>query len=200
MSKYERSLVLVKHDGVARGLVGEFITRFERVGLKIVGVKFLKPNQDIAEKHYPSTDEWLNAVGNKVLKDCTERNINVDKIFGTDNPVEIGRVIKKWNVEFLTFGPVLAIVFEGPDAIRVIRKLVGSTNPVEALPGTIRGDYTWDNGDLSNIQSRPFYNLIHASSSIEDAKNEINLWFSPNELYDYELGHHSVMGWHKKLS
>ena len=96
-------------------------------------------------------------------------------------------------------GPVLAMVFEGPEAVRIGRKLVGETNPVNAAPGTIRGDFSWDNADLANKQMRPFYNLIHASGSADEAKEEIDLWFSDTELMDYPVNVHKPMGYYGKF-
>ncbi len=199
MTKYEQTLVLIKHDAVARGLIGEIITRFERVGLKIVGMKFIVPSVDVATKHYPSSEEWLLNVGNRVVMEYENNGIDIKQSFNTEDPKKIGEVIKSWNVEYLTFGPVLAIVLEGPGCIKLVRKMVGSTNPSESAPGTIRGDYTWDSGEVSNKYNRPFYNLIHASSSVEDAIIEIHLWFNESEISEYELSKHSSMGWSGKL-
>jgi nucleoside-diphosphate kinase len=199
MTKYEQTLVLIKHDGVARGLIGEIISRFERVGLKIVGMKLVVPSIDVATKHYPSSEEWLLNVGNRVIEEYTANGVDINKAFNTLNPKKIGEVIKSWNVEYLTFGPVVAIVLEGPGSVKLVRKMVGTTNPSESAPGTIRGDYTWDSGEVSNKHNRPFYNLIHASSSVVDAKIEINLWFSKSEIAEYELSKHSSMGWSGKL-
>ncbi len=199
MIKYEQTLVLIKHDGVARGLIGEIISRFERVGLKVVGMKFIIPSIDVATKHYPSSEEWLLNVGNRVIKEYTDNGIDIKQVFNTLDPQKIGEVIKSWNVEYLTFGPVLAIVLEGPGSVKLVRKMVGATNPSESAPGTIRGDYTWDSGEVSNKHNRPFYNLIHASSSVDDARTEIKLWFSKSEIVEYELSNHNSMGWHGKL-
>jgi nucleoside-diphosphate kinase len=138
----ERTLVLVKPDGVQRGLVGQILARFERKGLKVVGLRMLDVSQDLAERHYA---------------------------------VHQGKHFYAGLVEFITSGPVAAIALEGPDAIAVVRRLVGRTMPNEAEPGTIRGDL-----GVSGLR-----NLIHASDAPETAQFELDLWFRPGELLDY---------------
>lgn len=194
----QRTVVIVKHDGVARGLMGQIIQRFERVGLKIVALEFIAATEDMGKTHYPESDEWLNKVGNRTLAEYEEKGINPIERLGTDNPKEIGQMIKQWNVEYLTMGPVLAMVFEGPEAVKIGRKLVGETNPINAAPGTIRGDFSWDNADLANEHMRPFYNLVHASGSPEEAEFEIGLWFEDTELMDYSVNAHHAMGYFGK--
>ncbi len=198
---YEKTLVIIKHDGVARGIMGEIIHRFERVGLKLCAMKLVEATEEMGHKHYPNSKEWLETVGNRTLDEYKEKKIDPIKRLGTDNPMEIGKLIKAWNVEYLTAGPVLAMVFEGPDAIKLVRKFVGSTVPALASPGTIRGDYSFDNADLANDLKRPFYNLIHASGNKEEADFEIDLWFNTDEIFDqHELSHHKAMGYTGKLN
>lgn len=195
----ERTLIIIKHDGVARGLMGDIISRFERVGLKIVAMEFIAASDDMGTAHYPDSREWMEKVGNRTLGEYKEKGIDPIKRLGTDVPSEIGRLVKDWLVEYLTMGPVLAMVFEGPEAVKIGRKLVGDTIPVNAAPGTIRGDFSWDNADLANDQKRPFYNLIHASGSVEEADEEIELWFSNKELMDYPVNALKPMGYFGKL-
>jgi len=108
-------------------------------------------------------------------------------------------MIKKWNIELITRGPVLAMVWEGPDAIEIVRKISGSTSPKKALPGTIRGDFSWDNYEVANDELRSVYNILHASGNEEEAEFEINLWFSKDEIFpDYELYANKAM--HKMKS
>ena len=139
----EKSLVLVKPDGVQRGLVGEIISRLEKRGLKLVGAKFLLVGKDLAEKHYA---------------------------------VHKGKPFYNGLIEYITSSPVMAMVWEGPDAIAAIRQTMGSTKPVEASPGSIRHDFGLEVGR----------NLTHASDSVENAETEINLWFNKNEVVDWE--------------
>lgn len=191
----ERTLVVFKHDGVARGIMGEIIQRFERVGLKIVAMEMLSATEDMADKHYASTPEVLARFGNHTLDTYKEKGIDPLERFGTNDPLEIGKVIKKWNINLLTRGPVLAMVLEGPEAIRIVRKLAGPTNPLEAPAGTIRGDYTWDNYDLANDGLRSVYNILHISGNKEEADFEISLWFDKSEIFEYENVHHKGMGY-----
>lgn len=185
----EQSLVLLKPDAVVRGVAGEIIHRFERVGLKIVGMKMVHPKVDFVKKHYLTTDEKLKIIGERTLSDCIEFEIDVVANMGTNDPVEIGRQVWNWNVEFLSSGPVLAIVFEGVNSIQNIRNMVGSTVPSKAAPGTIRGDFSLDTAVGANKRKRTVFNLIHASGSIEEAKDEINLWFTSDEIYTYRRLH-----------
>lgn len=195
----QKTLIIAKHDAVARGLTGEIIHRFERVGLKLIGFELIAATEDMGVAHYPNSKEWKEKVGNRTLAEYKEKGINPIKRLGTDNPEEIGQLIKDWNVEYLTFGPVLAMIWEGPEAVKIGRKLVGETNPINAAPGTIRGDFSWDNADLANDQMRPFYNLIHASGSVEEAEEEIELWFSDKEVHNYKINSSTPMGLYGKL-
>lgn len=197
-TKVERTVIIVKHDGVARGLMGEVMHRFERVGLKLVALEFIAASEDMGHKHYPDSDEWLEKVGNRTLNEYKEKGIDPVKRLGTDVAKEIGQLIKQWNVEYLTQGPVLAMVWEGPSAVSICRKLVGETVPAKAAPGTIRGDFSWDNADLANEHKRPFYNVIHASGSPDEAEEEIELWFEGRELIDYKVNVHPIMGFYGK--
>ena len=157
--KFEKTLVIIKHDGVARGLLGEVIKRFERVGLKMVALEFIESTDEMGGAHYQPKPEWLTVVGNRTLKDYAEKGKDPIKELGTNDPSEIGKMVREWLIEYLAFGPVLAMVWEGPNAISVIRKLCGDTRPAYALPGTIRGDFGLDNPDLANNQRRSMYNL-----------------------------------------
>lgn len=198
--KTERTLIICKHDAVARGLTGEIIKRFERVGLKLIALEFIAATEDMGHKHYPVTEEWLSKVGNRTLTEYKEKGIDPIQRLGTDSAVEIGKLIKQWNVDYLTVGPVLAMVWEGPGAVAIGRKLIGETVPAKSAPGTIRGDFSWDNADLANDQGRPFYNLIHGSGAPDEAELEIELWFEGRELINYTVHSHTVMGYTSKLA
>jgi nucleoside-diphosphate kinase len=182
----EKTLVIIKHDGIMRGLSGEILQRFEKAGLKIIGLKFFTPTRELADKHYQATDEDLLRMGNNSLRDAQEKNLDIKLEFGTDDPIEIGKFIKKWLIEYLSMGPVLIFALEGYGAIKITRKLVGATLPSEAAPGTIRGDLTHDNPELANYYKRPMKNIIHASGKPSEAEYEINLWFKPEELVNYK--------------
>ncbi|MDQ6985379.1 MAG: nucleoside-diphosphate kinase [Candidatus Dojkabacteria bacterium] len=191
--KTQKTLVVLKHDCVMRGLMGEVITRFERVGLKLVAFEFLAATEDMGDKHYASSDENLQRFGNNTLTECKEKGIDPVEKYGTDDALEIGKMIKNWNVELITRGPVLAMVWEGPDTIALIRKLAGKTSPKDAAPGTIRGDFSWDNYEAANQEMRSVYNILHASGNEEEAEFEIKLWFGDEEVIDYTLYTHRAM-------
>ncbi len=182
----ERTLFLIKPDGVSRKIVGEIVQRVERMGFDIVASKLVKINRDIAEKHYPSTEEWKQKVGERTIEECEKNDIDIKKNMGTDNPLEIGKIVKEWNADLLCSGPVFAFVLEGYNAIERLRSLVGHTIPLKALPGTIRGDYSLDSAIVANLQKRTVYNTVHASGTIEEAKSEIDLWFTPEEILEYK--------------
>ncbi|OGC68670.1 nucleoside-diphosphate kinase [candidate division WWE3 bacterium RIFOXYC1_FULL_39_7] len=188
----QKSLVLMKPDAVKRGIVGEILHRFERSGLKIVGAKLVQADSELAEKHYPNSDEWKSKVGQRTIDDCEKYGIDLMANMGTTDPIEVGAIVKQWNVDFLTSGPVLAVVFEGVNAVERVRALVGETIPVRAAPGTIRGDFSLDSAIAANRRKRTVFNLIHASGSEEEAATEINLWFKENELFSYKRVHEDL--------
>lgn len=183
----ETTLVVLKPDAVSRGLMGEIINRFERVGLKIVGAKLTKVSTEMANRHYPVTRrEFIEGMGNKTLENYTALGKDAKTELGTNDAFEIGKIIQRWLVEMITSGPVFAMALEGPHAVELVRKLCGHTLPIKAAPGTIRGDYSFDSSYLANTAKRPIKNLIHASGTIEEAKYEIPLWFKPEEIHGYE--------------
>jgi nucleoside-diphosphate kinase len=190
----ERTLVILKADAVQRGIIGDIITRFEKVGLKIVGMKMLVPDEALANKHYPvGRREFIEGMGNKTLENYAEQGRDAMAEFGHADPHKIGLQVQKWLVEFITSGPVLAFVLEGPHAVELTRKIVGHTLPSKAQPGTIRGDFSFDSSALANENKRPIRNLVHASGNIEEAEFEISLWFKPEELFDYDTIHQHHM-------
>lgn len=173
----QKTLVLIKPDAMQRNLAGEIIARIERVGLKIVDCKMVQADKELTKTHYPVTDEWLNKVGNNTISDCEKYGIDVKEAMGTDDPIEIGNLVHDWNEEYLLSSPVIALVFEGPHAVEVVRKLCGPTLPLLAAPGTIRGDYSSASAISENIAKKPIRNLIHASGDPSEAEREIKLWF-----------------------
>ena len=188
----QRSLVLMKPDAVKRGIVGEILHRFERAGLKMVAVKLVQADEKLAVAHYPNSDEWKLKVGQRTLDDCAKYGIDIVANMGTDDPLKVGEIIKQWNVDFLTSGPVLAIVFEGIHAVERVRSLVGDTIPVKAMPGTVRGDFSLDSALAANRRKRTVFNLIHASGSPEEALDEIKLWFKEEEIVSYKRVHEDL--------
>ena len=175
-------MVLIKPDGVQRGLVGEIIGRFERAGLKLTAIKMVHPETEDVDKHYALTEEWMKGVYDK----AKAKYDAAGEKFPYADHVAYGTEIKKELMDFLVSAPVIAMVWEGDAAVALVRKLVGATEPAGAAPGTIRGDLAHDNYALSNGQNRPLRNLIHASGNVAEAANEIKVWFSDTELYKYE--------------
>lgn len=179
----ERTLVLLKPDAVQRGLVGEIISRFEKPGFKIIGMKMVYADKDIAGRHYADDEAWLRTVGENTRKSLAAKG--KDKNLEPDD-MAIGRRVRSWLMEFISMSPTIALCVEGHGAIEKIRQIVGDTQPHKASPGTIRGDFALDSYAMADEATRPIQNLIHASDSKETAEREIAVWFKPNELYPYQ--------------
>lgn len=180
----ETTLVLIKPDGVMRKLVGEIISRFERANLDIIGLGIVKANYSLIDKHYPKDKKWIENLGANLLKTAEELNLKIDlqKDYGVKDTYSLGLQIRKWLIDFMISGPIVKIALKGPQAVSVVRKLVGKTVPYMAEPGTIRGDFSIDSPLLANLEKRPIKNLIHASGNIDEAKKELKLWFKDKEL------------------
>lgn len=174
--------MLIKPDGVQRGLIGEIIGRFERVGLKVTAMKMVHPSKEDVDKHYVLTEDWMRGVYEKA-KAKYEAN---SQAFPFSDHFAYGADIKNGLVSFLMSSPVVALVVEGEMVVSLVRKLVGSTESASAAPGTIRGDLSHDTYGLANAQHRAIRNLVHASGTVEEANQEIPVWFSDDELYKYE--------------
>jgi len=190
----ERTVVLVKPDGVKRALIGEVIHRFEKAGLKIVALKMVWVDKEMVSKHYPdSRTELLEGIGKKTLDTYEKYGKDPKEELGTMDPLEIGRMVNSWNIDLLTSGPVIAILLEGIHAIDNVRMMAGNTLPVFAAPGTIRGDFSIDSPALANTRKRSVRNIVHASGNTEEAKYEEQLWFRESEIYDYKRVDEEVM-------
>lgn len=162
-----QTLIIIKPDGVAGGFTDEIIRRYEAVGLKVVKRKNIVAPMDIVEKHYSMDPAFLRAIGEKTIAAGQAVTSALDQ----------GRKVVGWLRKFITSGPVVVMVLEGEDAVLVVRKTTGFTDPSTAEKGTIRGDLGTDNILDANKEGRPVYNLIHASGSPDEAAKEINLWF-----------------------
>ena len=173
----ERTLILVKPDGVARGLTGEILRRFERTGLKLVALKYLQASQEQISKHYGENPEWIKGMGGKTLENYEKQGIDPVKEIGSKDPFEIGKKIRGWLVDWMASGPIVAAVFEGNDAVEIGKKLAGSTLPVYAAPGTIRGDFSNESAAAANKEKRPIQNTVHISGNLDDALHEVKHWF-----------------------
>lgn len=184
--KEEKTLVLIKPDAVKRGLVGEILKRFESRGLKIIALKMIHGRPKEFDKHYPKSKEWITNLGNRTIETYKKYNYNLKKDFGSENPFEIGKIFRNWLIDFMASGPVVKVLIEGVHAVDVVRKIVGDTQPHFALTGTIRGDFSVDAAAAANKSGRAIHNLIHASGDKAEARNEIMLWFEPDEICDYK--------------
>ena len=182
----ERTLVLIKPDGVQRGLIGEAIGRFECAGFKIVALKMLKPSRELASRNYPDSEEWYRKVGERSTETFKSMGTDVKAKFGTDDPIAIGRIVKGWIVRFLSSSKVVAMVLEANNAAAHARKIVGETNPIKAIAGSIRADFSIDDVINGNALNRPVLNVVHASGSAQEAADEIKLWFTEKEMLAYE--------------
>ena len=176
----ERTFVLIKPDGVKRGIVGKIISRFEDSGLKIIALKMIFADKELAKNHYFLDEKWAKSLFEK-NKTAYEKD---GRKMIYKNHVEMGKTIQSWSMDFLMEGPVISLVLEGPHAIEIVRKIVGFTEPRSASPGTIRGDFaSIESYAVADEKKRVVKNLIHASDSVESARREINLWFSPEEIH-----------------
>lgn len=172
----ERTLVIFKPDVLARGLTGEILSRFERLGLKVVAMKMLQADPKVAAEHYKKDDEWLMRKGKQIMQ-----TLNVAE----GDPKKFGQTIVDSLWKDITLYPIVALVLEGHKAVALVKKLVGPTNPEEALPGTIRGDYSQDSYLLANTLERPVVNIIHCTDDVKESQREINLWFKKEEIIDW---------------
>lgn len=163
----ETTLVLLKPDAVERGLVGRIIGRFEDRGLRLVGMKLLKVDKSLVSKHY---GDFVERMSDKLGRDKAQ-------------------AVFDEMTNFLTSGPIIAMAVEGVSAVTLVRKIVGSTYPHEALPGTIRGDFAHMSSDYANANQLTVKNLIHASGNEQEAKAELEIWFNHDDLHDYEPTH-----------
>jgi nucleoside-diphosphate kinase len=181
--KKERTLVLIKPDGVQRTLIGEVIKRYERVGLKLVGLKMLVASPEHIEQHYTLDPEWRRITGEKTIASYIKKG----ETPWTTDPLEVTALVLKNLKTFMTSGPVVAMVWEGAHAVEIVRKITGSTEPRTSDVGTIRGDFVLDSYFMSDTDKRAVRNIVHASGNLQDSEKEITHWFKAEEIIDYNL-------------
>lgn len=187
--KIERTLVLIKPDGIQRTLIGEIIKRYERTGLKLVGIKMLVPTADMVEKHYTLDPNWRRITGEKTIASYEKKGLKPPSM----DPLEItGRILENLK-KYMTSGPVIAMVWQGGHAVPIVRKITGGTEPLTSDIGTIRGDFVLDSYVMSDGDGRSVRNLIHASGTVPEAELEISHWFKPGELIDYRLVQEQIL-------
>ena len=184
--KEEKTFVLIKPDGVRKGLVGEVIKRFEQRDLKIVAMEMFLSTRNEMDNHYPKDEKWLSRLGEKTTTTYEKYGHSVKRDFGTTDKLKIGKEVRKWLIDFMTSAPMIKMVVQGVHAVDMVRKIVGPTMPYLAEMGTIRGDYSADSAISANIERRAVYNLIHASETPEEAAHEIKHWFGKHPIYKYK--------------
>lgn len=177
----ERTLLLVKPDGVERALIGRILTRLEDTGMKVVAIKMVRPDRKLAGTHYAADPKWFHETGSRSIAAAKERGVIIKQ-----TPVQFATQIRNYLIESISSGPVVAVVLEGNEVISITRKLVGSTEPRKADPSTIRGTYSLDSYALAGERKRPILNLVHASEDKRTAEREIKVWFKPGELISYK--------------
>ncbi len=186
--KKERTFVIIKPDGVQRGLIGEIIKRYERTGLKLICMRFGMLDEAKLWQHYNKDDAWYLKTGTKIYEDKKAAGHEITK-----EPIEYGKDIVGHLVRFMTAGPVLMMVWEGNQAVAVVKKITGSTEPATSDVGTIRGDLTIDSYGIASIDGRAVRNLVHCSDQPSEAEREIALWFTPEELLSYKTAEDAIL-------
>lgn len=186
--KKEKTFVIIKPDGVQRNLIGEIISRFERTGLKLVALKMFVAPQEKLWQHYNKDEAWFIAKGERTIQGRNAAGLPVEKA-----AAEYGKDIVRALVTFMSCGPVIAMVWEGNQAVNIVKKLVGATEPVASDVGTIRGDLTLDSYDLANVYGRAVRNLIHCSDQPAEAEREMQIWFNKDEILNYRLAQDEIL-------
>ncbi len=184
--KEEKTFVLIKPDGVRKGLTGEIIKRFEQRDLKVVAMEMFQSTKVEMDKHYPKDEAWLKRIGEKTTGTYQKYGHDVKKDFETDDLLKIGKIVRGWLIDFMVSAPMVKMVVQGVHAVDMVRKIVGPTMPYLAEMGTIRGDYSADSAISANIEKRAVYNLVHASETPEEAKHEIEHWFGKKTIFKYK--------------
>ena len=191
--KEEKTLVLIKPDGVKRGLIGEIIHRIEQRGLKVIALKMFAATREQIDNHYPKDPKWVSRLGEKTLGTYGKYSLDPIKELGTDKPDEIGKMVREWIIDFMVSGPLVKMVVQGVHSVDMVRKICGNTLPNLAEMGTIRGDYSVDSPALANAGKRGVHNIIHASETPEEAAHELEYWFSPEEIHEYKRAEEDIM-------
>jgi nucleoside-diphosphate kinase len=187
--KEEKTLVLIKPDGVQRSLIGEIVSRYERSGLKLAALKMMIPTEELVERHYLVDPEWRVKTGQKTIESYKKKG----KTPPSEDPLQVTEIILNNLKKYMVKGPVIAMVWQGMHAVGVVRKITGGTEPLTSDVGTIRGDLTIDSYEVSDIDGRAVRNLIHSSGSTDDAEKEIALWFKNEDIIKYKLVNEAIL-------
>jgi nucleoside-diphosphate kinase len=184
--KEEKTFVLIKPDGVRKGLIGEIIKRFEQRDLKIVALEMFEASRKEIDDHYPKDEKWISRLGEKTTATYQKYGHDPKRDFGSTDLMKIGKIVRSWLVDFMSSAPMVKIVVQGVHAVDMVRKIAGPTMPYLADMGTIRGDYSVDSAISANIERRAVFNLVHASETPEEAKHEIEHWFGKKGVFTYK--------------
>ncbi|OJI09588.1 MAG: nucleoside-diphosphate kinase [Candidatus Vogelbacteria bacterium CG10_big_fil_rev_8_21_14_0_10_49_38] len=176
--KEERTYLMIKPDGVRKGLIGEVIKRIEQRDLKIVALEMFQPTVEQIDNHYPKDESWIRRLGGKTLSTYQKYGFDPLVEVGIADELAIGRLVRGWLIDYMTSAPLVKVVVQGVHAVDVVRKIVGPTIPATAEMGTIRGDFSIDSPILANKEKRAVMNLIHASETPAEAEHEIKHWFA----------------------
>lgn len=182
----ERSFVLIKPDGVRKGLIGEVIKRFEQRDLKIVALEMFQPTREMIDNHYPKDPAWIERLGHKTLSTYGKYSLDVKESLGTNDPKEIGKMVRGWLVDYMVSAPLVRMVVQGTHAVDVVRKIAGPTLPYMADMGTIRGDFSIDSPAIANAEKRAVANILHCSETPQEAEHEIRHWFGKTTIHSYK--------------
>lgn len=184
--KEERTYVMIKPDGVKKGLVGEVIRRFEQRDLKIVALEMFQPTREEMDDHYPKDAAWIERLGGKTLSTYEKYGYDAQAELGTTDPLAIGTEVRKWLLDYMMSAPLVKMVVQGVHAVDMVRKICGPTLPYIADMGTIRGDFSNDSPVLANAEKRAVANILHASETSAEAEHEIKHWFGGKEPHTYK--------------
>lgn len=187
--KNEKTLVIVKPDGVQRSLIGEIMSRYEKMGLKLVAIKMLVATEEQVEKHYTLDSGWKKSVGEKSIEGYKKKGLKPP----SEDPIEIANSVLDKLKKFMTSGPIVVMILQGAHAVEVVRKLTGATEPLSSDVGTIRGDFVMDSYQMADSDGRSVRNIVHASGTDTEAENETKHWFSDNEIVKYKIVQEKIL-------
>ena len=191
--KEERTFVMIKPDGVKRGLSGEIIRRIEQRGLKIIALQMFQPTHEQIDEHYPKDKAWIERLGEKTLTTYAKYGFDADKELGMTDKMTIGKMVRQWLVNYMVSAPLIKMVVQGIHAVDMVRKMVGNTMPALAEMGTIRGDFSVDSAAAANRDKRAVHSIVHASETPQEAEHEISHWFSPENIHGYKRTDEELM-------
>ena len=184
--KEELTYVMIKPDGVRKGLIGEIIKRMEQRDLKVVALEMFQPTHKEMDNHYPKDEKWISRIGERTSGTYAKYGHDLKRDFGTTDLLKVGKEVRKWLVDYMISAPLVKMVVQGVHSVDMVRKIVGATMPYQADMGTIRGDYSADSAISANIEKRAIFNLIHASETPEEAAHEIKHWFGKKGIHKYK--------------